>query len=168
MSSVSLRPYLAADAERCAAIFRSSVEELASEDYSAEQCAAWAALADDSAAFAKRLAGALTLMALVDGEPAGFASLEGAETIDMLYVGPDFARRGVATALLDALVRLAAARGAKAVTGEVSDTARPLFERQGFQAQRRYLVQLDDECLANTSMTKRLAPLADAIEPVRH
>jgi len=168
MSAVSLRPYLPADAERCAAIFRSSVEELASEDYSAEQRAAWSALADDSAAFAKRLAGALTLMALVDGEPAGFASLNGAETIDMLYVDPAFARRGVATGLLDALVRLAAARGAKTLAGEVSDTARPLFERQGFQAQRRNLVQLDDEWLANTTMTKRLAPPGDANEPARH
>jgi putative acetyltransferase len=168
MSAVSLRPYLVADAERCAAIFRASVEELASEDYSADQCAAWAALADDSAAFAKRLAGALTLMALFDGEPAGFASLEGAETIDMLYVDPGFARRGVATALIDALVRLAAARGAKTLASEVSDTARPLFERQGFQAQRRNLVQLDDEWLANTTMTKRLAPQGDANEPVRH
>jgi putative acetyltransferase len=168
MSAVSLRPYLAADAERCAAIFRSGVEELASEDYSADQCAAWAARADDSAAFTKRLAEALTLIALVDGEPAGFASLEGAETIDMLYVDPGFARRGVATALVDALVRLAAARGAKTVTGEVSDTARPLFERRGFQAQRRNLVQLDDEWLANTTMTKRLAPPGDANEPMRH
>ena len=168
MSAVSLRPYLPADAERCATIFRASVEELASEDYSADQCAAWAARADDSAAFAKRLAGALTLVALVDGEPAGFASLKGAETIDMLYVAPDFARRGAATALLDALVRLAAARGAKTLTSGVSDTARPLFERQGFQAQRRNLVQLDDEWLANTTMTKRLAPPGDANEPARH
>ena len=168
MSAVSLRPYLAADAARCAAIFRASVEELASEDYSAAQCAAWAARADDSAAFAKRLAGALTLIAQVDGEPVGFASLAGAETIDMVYVDPGVARQGVATALLDALVRLAAARGAKTLTSEVSDTARPLFERQGFQAQRRNLVQLDDEWLANTTMTKRLAPSGDANEPARH
>lgn len=168
MSAVSLRPYLPADAERCAAIFRASVEELASEDYSADQCAAWAARADNSAAFAKRLAAALTLMALVDGEPAGFASLEGADTIDMLYVDPGFARRGVGAALIDALVRLAAARGAKTLASEVSDTARPLFERQGFQAQRRNLVQLDDEWLANTTMTKRLAPPGDANEPARH
>ena len=168
MSAISLRPYLAADAERCAAIFRLSVEELAIEDYSAEQCAAWAARADDSVAFAKRLAEALTLVALVEGEQAGFASLQGAETIDMLYVDPGFARRGVAAALIDALVRLAAARGAKTLASEVSDTARPLFERQGFQAQRRNLVQLDDEWLANTTMTKRLAPPGDANEPARH
>jgi putative acetyltransferase len=168
MSAVSLRPYLPSDAERCAAIFRSSVEGLAIEDYSAEQCVAWATRADDSAAFAKRLAGALTLMALVDGEPAGFASLAGANTIDMLYVDPGFARRGVGAALVDALVRLAAARGAKTLTSDVSDTARPLFERQGFQAQRRNLVQLDDEWLANTTMTKRLAPPGGANEPARH
>ena len=167
MSAVSLRPYLPVDAERCAAILRSSVEELASEDYSADQCAAWAARADDPD-FPKRLADALTLVALVDGELAGFASLNGAETIDMLYVDPEFARRGVATALLDALTRLAAARGAKTLTADVSDTARPLFERQGFQAQRRNLVQLDDEWLANTTMTKRLALSDDAKETVRH
>jgi putative acetyltransferase len=167
MSAVSLRPYLPSDAERCAAIFRASVEELAIEDYSVEQCAAWAARADEPD-FPKRLAGALTLVAIVDGEPVGFASLKGAETIDTLYVDPDFARRGVATALLDALVRLAAARGAKTLAGDVSDTARPLFERHGFQAQRRNLVQLDDEWLANTTMTKRLAPPGDANEPVRH
>ena len=167
MSAVSLRPYLPADAERCAAIFRASVEELAIEDYSAEQCAAWAARADDPD-FPKRLAGALTLVALVDGEPAGFASLKGAETIDMLYVDPEFARRGVATGLLDALARLALARGAKTLAGDVSDTARSLFARQGFQAQRRNLVQLDDEWLANTTMTKRLAPADNANEPVRH
>ena len=167
MSAISLRPYLPADAERCAAIFRASVEGLAIEDYSAEQCAAWAARADDPE-FSQRLAGGLTLMALVDGEPAGFASLKGAETIDMLYVDPDFARRGVGAALVDALVRLAAARGAKTLASEVSDTARPLFERLGFQAQRRNLIQLDDEWLANTTMTKRLAPQADAKEPVRH
>ena len=167
MSAISLRPYLPADAERCAAIFRASVEHLAVEDYSADQRAAWAARADEPD-FPKRLAATLTLMALVDGEPAGFASLEGAETIDMIYVDPDFARRGVATALLDALVRLAAARGATTLASEVSDTARPLFERHGFQAQRRNLVQLDDEWLANTTMTKRLAPPAGASEPMRH
>ena len=31
MSAVSLRPYLPADARRCAEIFRSSIEELAAE-----------------------------------------------------------------------------------------------------------------------------------------
>jgi putative acetyltransferase len=158
MSAISLRPYLPSDASRCAEILRASIEELASEDYSAGQCAAWAARADDMADFAKRLGAALTLIALIDDELAGFASLKGADAIDMLYVDPRYARRGVGAALLDALVKLATARGAKATTADVSDTARPLFERLGFQAQRRNLVELDQEWLANTTMTRPSAP----------
>ena len=70
MSAIALRPFLPADADRCAEIFRASVEELAGEDYSADQRDAWAAKADDRAAFAARLAKALTLVALIDGEAA--------------------------------------------------------------------------------------------------
>lgn len=169
MSAIALRPYLPADADRCAEIFRASVEELAVEDYSADQRDAWAGAADDRAAFAARLAKTLTLVALIDGEAVGFASLRGADVLDLVYVDPHFARRGVGAALIDALARLAEARGAQRLTSDVSDTARALFERQGFEAERRNLVQLDGQWLANTTMTKRLAaPRAEASPPTRH
>ena len=102
-------------------------------------------------------------MATISGEPAGFGSLKGADVIDMLYVDPEFARRGVGALLIDALTRLASGRGASQLTSEVSDTARTSFEKQGFVAQRRNLVQLDGEWLANTTMIKPLA--ADPARP---
>jgi putative acetyltransferase len=166
MSAVSLRPYVAADARRCAEIFRASIEELAAEDYNADQREAWASRADDEAVFAANLAGALTLVAIIDGAIAGFASLKGADEIDMLFVDPEFARQGAARALVDALTRLARARGAKRLTTEASDVARPLFERQGFVAQRRNLVRKGEEWLANTTMTKSLD--AEPAPPTRH
>ena len=76
----------------------------------------------------------------------------------MLYVDPAFARRGAGTALLDALARIAQSRGAQKLTSEVSDNARPLFDKQGFVAQRRNLMPVGEEWLANTTMTKPLAP----------
>jgi putative acetyltransferase len=155
--TVALRPYLPADAPRCAAIFRASVEEIASEDYSEAQCEEWAARADDVAAFGKGLAGILTLIATQDGEIAGFASLKGASQIEMLYVDPSHARRGAATALVQALETLAQARGATELTSDVSDTAKPLFDRLGFQSFRRNLVSIGEEWLGNTSMRKTLA-----------
>ena len=159
--SVALRPYLAADAPRCAAIFRASIEEIASEDYSEAQCAAWAERADDEAGFGKGLAGMLTLLATEDGEIAGFASLKGDSHVEMLFVDPAYARRGVATVLLEALTKLARARGAKELTSDVSDTAKPLFDRLGFQSFRRNLVNKGEEWLGNTSMRKSLeAPAA--------
>lgn len=165
-SAPSLRPFLPADAPRCAAIFRASIEALTSDDYDDDQRRAWARTADDIAAFGARLANALTLVATVSGEPVGFASLKGADVIDMLYVDPDFARRGVGAALIDALTRLATARGAKQLTSDVSDTARTSFERQGFVAQRRNMVQLDGEWLANTTMVKPLAAAHPAHRPM--
>ncbi len=153
----SLRPYLPADAAILADIFRASVERLAEDDYSDAQREAWGALADDADRFAAKLAGGLTLVALVDGAPAGFASLKGADCLDMLYVHPDYARRGVATMLVDALEKLAAARGAKKLTTDASDTAKPLFAARGYEAQARNVLPLGDEWLANTTMAKPLA-----------
>jgi putative acetyltransferase len=166
MSAVALRPYLPADARRCAEIFRSSIEELAAEDYDEEQREAWASRADDERAFGARLAEALTLLAMIDGAIAGFASLKGADEIDMLFVEPEFARQGAGGALIEALAKLAEARGAKRLTVDASDSARPLFERQGFTAQRRNLVRIGDQWLANTTMTKTLA--AESKPPTRH
>jgi putative acetyltransferase len=166
MSAVALRPYVPADTKRCAEIFRASIEELAAEDYSDDQREAWASRADDEEAFGARLAGALTLLALIDGAVAGFASLKGVDEIDMLFVEPDFARQGVARTLVDALTKLAQARGAKRLTTDASDVAKPLFEHQGFTAQKRNLVRIGDEWLANTSMTKTLG--ADSTPPTRH
>jgi putative acetyltransferase len=166
MSAVSLRPYLPADARRCAEIFRSSIEELAAEDYDDEQREAWASRADDEEAFGARLAEALTLLAVIDGAITGFASLKGAEEIDMLFVDPRFARQGVGRTLVNALTRLAQARGAKRLTTEASDVAKPLFERQGFTAQKRNLVRMGEQWLANTTMSKTLA--AEPAPPTRH
>jgi putative acetyltransferase len=167
MSAVALRPYLPADARRCAEIFRLSIEELAAEDYDADQREAWASRADDEQAFGAKLAGELTLLAMIDGAVAGFASLKGADEIDMLFVDPEFARQGVGRTLVDALTRLAQARGAKRLTTEASDVAKPLFERLGFAAQKRNIVHKGDQWLANTTMAKTLGA-ADPAPPTRH
>ena len=166
MSAVSLRPYLPADAKRCAEIFRSSIEELTAEDYDADQREAWASRADNEAGFGARLAEALTLIALIDRAIAGFASLKGGEEIDMLFVDPEFARQGVGRTLVDALTKLAKARGAKRLTVEASDAAKPLFEGLGFASQKRNLVRTGDQWLANTTMMKTLG--AEPAPPTRH
>jgi putative acetyltransferase len=153
---LALRPFLPADAPLLAEIFRASIERLTADDYSATQQEAWASTADDEAAFAARLANALTLLGTVDGSPVGFASLAGAERLDMLYVHPAAAGQGVGTMLIDALEKLAASRGAARLTADVSDSAQDFFKHRGFVATQRNTVPLGDEWLANTTMEKRL------------
>jgi putative acetyltransferase len=166
MSAVSLRPFVPADAKRCAEIFRSSIDELAADDYDADQREAWASASADESAFAAGLAGALTLIAVIDGAAVGFASLKGTDVIDMLYVDPEYAGQGAGAALIDALTKLASARGAKRLTAEASEGARPLFERLGFRAEKRNLVRVGEEWLTNTTMIKSLG--AEAAPSTRH
>lgn len=153
----ALRPMLAEDAPMLAAIFAASIEGLTGDDYSEAQQEAWAQAADDEAAFGKRLAGQLTLIATIQSSPVGFASLKGADHIDMLYVHPSVAGQGVATMLVDALEKLAGARGARILTVDASDTAEPLFRKRGYTAKQRNTVSLNGEWLANTTMQKALA-----------
>jgi len=154
---LALRPFLTADAPLLAEIFRASVSELTGDDYSETQREAWAAMADDEAAFAARLADALTLLGTIDGSPVGFASLAETERIDMLYVHPAAAGQGVGSMLIDALEKLAAARGAGRLTADVGDSAQDFFKHRGFVATQRNTLELGGEWLANTTMEKRLA-----------
>src|SRR3712207_1941240 len=152
----ALRPFLSADAPVLAEIFQASIVELTGEDYSEAQQAAWASLADDVEAFGRRLTESLTLVATIGGSTVGFASLKGNDHVDLLYVHPAAAGQGVGTLLADALEKLAGARGAKRLTVEASDTARPFFENRGFEAERRNTVSLGDEWLGNTTLAKYL------------
>jgi len=152
-----LRPFLPADAATLAALFRESVDELAADDYDEAQRDAWASKVDDEEAFGALLAGELTIVALVEGDIAGFASLKDNNLFDMLYVRPEMARRGVGSALADAIEKLAAGRGTKTLTVDASDAARDFFAARGYVAKTRNTIEIGGQWLGNTTMTKELA-----------
>jgi|SRR3979411_87830 putative acetyltransferase len=152
----ALRPFLAEDTPVLAAIFAASIEELTGEDYSEAQQQAWASAADDEEQFGKRLASELTLIATLENSPVGFASLKGADHIDMLYVHPSAAGQGVASMLCEALEKLAGGRGAKSLTVDTSDNSQEFFSKRGYVAKQRNTVTVNGEWLANTTMQKTL------------
>ncbi len=162
LPKLAMRPMLLTDVPLLAEIFRASIEELTTDDYSEAQQEAWASAADDEGEFGARLAGELTLVATYDGAAVGFASLVDNMRIDMLYVHPAASGQGAGAMLCDALEKLAAARGTKQLTVDASDSARGFFEKRGFKAQSRNTISLADEWLANTTMTKTLAAAGGA------
>ena len=175
-----IRPYRPADAAATMAVFRDAVIHLAAADYSAEQIAVWAGRTGTIEQWNARRTAVHTWVAVdrgaadghlrrwdCDGDctdsgaVVGFINVDDSGYIDMLFVAPHCARQGVATALLGAVERFAAARGtegsaedgtgydagrgirrsAEGCTGEgigelrvhASITARPFFERHGFR-----------------------------------
>jgi putative acetyltransferase len=162
LPKLAMRPMLPTDVPLLAEIFRAAIEELTIEDYTEAQQEAWASTADSDDELGTKLAGGLTLVATFGGAAVGFASLADNSRIDMLYMHPAAAGLGAAAMLVDALEKLAAARGTKELTVEASDTARGFFEKRGFLAKTRNTILLNGEWLANTTMVRPLATKSGA------
>lgn len=156
MSTLPLRPFLIADTSRLQDLFAQAIEELTQDEYDEDQRLAWITRAADAEAFAKRLTANVTILVEQDGEILGFASLAGNKEVDMLYVHPYAVGQGVGTTLLDAMERLATARGTEAIFVDASDTAHEFFTRRGYADVRRNTVPIDGVWLSNTTMTKPL------------
>lgn len=153
---LALRPMLPGEGPLLAEIFRTSIMELTGDEYEIEQQEAWAAAAEDEAAFAERLAGHTTIVATMSRSPVGFASLEADDKIGFLYVHPAVVERGVGTLLADALEKIAGGRGANDLSVDASDSAYDFFSKRGYAAQQRNSVACGDEWLSNTTMKKTL------------
>lgn len=73
----------------------------------------------------------------------GFSSITPLGYLHSMFVHKDFQNRGVATLLLEEIERYAAVHQMVRITSEVSITARPFFEKQGYQ------VEVEQKCKAN-------------------
>ena len=148
----TLRPFLPADAGLLAILMQASIEELASDDYTAGQRDAWAAAAE-APDFARKLGAGLTLVALdEDGEPVGFAVLARNRAVTHVHVHPDLIGNGIGRMLLEALAKLAAARGAEGLVADATDNARGFFAALGYQEKARNTVRHGEEWLGATTM----------------
>ena len=156
MTAIVIRIYTTDDARPLADLFRRSVREIARKDYSAEQVAAWAPDETDLARFHARRSTKPTFVAEIGGAVAGFTDLEPDGHIDMLFVHPDFQRRGVAKSLIEHVVELARTTGINHLTVEASITARPLFERQGFHVVNEQTVEANGAQFLNYRMERLL------------
>ena len=94
-----IRSYEPADCESLGRLFYETVHSVCSADYSAEQLFAWADGNIDLSKWNSSFLEHRTLVALIDGEIAGFGDMDERGYLDRLYVGKDFQRRGVASAL---------------------------------------------------------------------
>jgi putative acetyltransferase len=151
-----LRPLVAADVAAAIDLFRASVRGVAQRDYSPDQIAAWAPDEIDRARWSARIVGRDAFVVEMDRRLLGFCELEADGHLDMMFVHPDWQRRGIATALLEYAERAARQRELVRLFTEASLTARPFFERRGFQSIARQTVFLRGQSLVNYRMAKDL------------
>lgn len=131
-----LRPYEASDSAVTLETFVDAILTTASADYTPGQVQAWARPGErDTASWHAAMANRNSFVASRDGDVVGFSDVTADGYIDMMFVSPQHQRQGVASALLAEAERRARIHGATELSANVSITARPFFERQGFHVE---------------------------------
>ncbi len=151
-----IRPYGDADASGTLAVFLLAVRETAAAHYDARQIAVWAPDDIDLSEWARRRAAVATRVAEIDGRVVGFADLDGAGHVDMVFVHPSFGRRGIASALFETVLADARQAGLAALTVDASLTARAFFERNGFVVVAQQHIERGGVLLTNFRMRLEL------------
>ena len=148
-----LRPATPADIPKIQYIFRESILQTCTPDYSAAQCHVWANAGNDAAKWGTKIRQQNFWLALHQNRVVGFMSWE-ASYLDLLYVHPAFQRRGIARQLLRHMMQWAASHAIPSLFTDASLTARPFFERHGFQVMATQQPILGGIALPNFRMKK--------------
>jgi putative acetyltransferase len=98
----------------------------------------------------------LIWVAVVDELIIGFTDLKPSGHLDRMYVHPEHEGRGVASALLNRLEDAARCQGLTKLYTEASITAKPFFERRGFEVLTAQVVEFRGEKFINFKMEKHL------------
>ena len=160
--TVTVRPYRAIDAEGTLTVFLDAVTVTAANDYSPEQVSAWSAPQErDLTEWNLARTGLGTVVAIIDGELAGFSDVSADGYIHMMFVASRFGRRGVAHDLLAALEQRAHSLGVSSLSTNASITARPFFERNGFVVVAEQFPVTRGVGMRNFRMAKPLPPGAE-------
>ncbi|NJL20844.1 MAG: GNAT family N-acetyltransferase [Leptolyngbyaceae cyanobacterium SM1_3_5] len=155
---MNIRPYASADLDALRQLFQETVLAINRRDYTQAQVEAWASSANDRSRWVDRLAAHhFVAVAEIDSQIVGFAELEASGHIDCFYCHKDFQNQGIGTQLLDRLEAEARSIHLPQLFTEASITAKPFFERRGFQVVRSQQVERLGQIFTNFQMTKSLS-----------
>jgi putative acetyltransferase len=120
-----------ADADRLFEVRRRSIIALARKNMSAAEAEAWAERLT-LAGMERKIRELEIWVAEVGDAVVGWGAFRG-DRLEGLYIDPEFAGRGIGTALLGFLEALMRARGVATVRAEASSNAEQLYLRHGYE-----------------------------------
>jgi putative acetyltransferase len=151
-----IRSAVTSDFAAIGRVFYDAVREGAKRDYTEEQLRAWAPSEFDAAHWLRRTAKLEVRVAALRTEVVGFVGFSHSGYIDLLFVRPEFVRRGIARALLLEAEQVLANLGVKTAWTEASLTAFHFFQAIGYSTVQEQTVCCGGVELRNCRMEKVL------------
>ena len=150
---MKLRMYRQSDCSELAELFYHTVHTINANDYTQEQLDVWATGKVDLEQWNRSLMEHVSIVAEENGMIVGFGDMDRSGYLDRLYVHKDYQRMGIATAICQELEQ--AVQGNN-ITTHASITARPFFEKRGYQVVKQQQVQRQGILLTNFVMVKEI------------
>ena len=145
-----IREYQRDDCEAITELFYNTVHTVNAKDYTEEQLTAWATGKADLEQWDRSLQEHFSFVAVDAGMIVGFGDIDSTGYLDRLYVHKDYQRKGIATAICEALEQAVAGK----IITHASITAKPFFENRGYKVIREQQVTRQNVLLTNFIMEK--------------
>ena len=144
------------DIPEITSLFRNTIININSRDYSDKQIKVWASGADDIEKWEKRINNDYFIVAEANNQIIGFSYLTKGNYLDGLFVHKDYQRKTIASKLLRIMESRASINGFDVLKSDVSITARPFFESKGYQVVKENTIPREGEVLINYDVIKVL------------
>lgn len=147
---MDIRKYRQSDCKELTELFYNTVHTVNAKDYTKEQLDVWATGQVDLEKWNLSLQEHYSIVAVENGIIVGFGDIDKTGYLDHLFVHADYQRKGIATAICDQLEQFIK----KNITTHASITARPFFEKRGYNVKKEQQVERMGVFLTNYVMIK--------------
>lgn len=137
-------------------LYTETIQSVCKNDYDPKQIEVWISGVQNTERWLDVIQTQFVLLAIIATKTVGFGTLKNGNYIDFFYIHKDYQKQGIAHKLLTELELEAKRQHSKIITSDISITARPFFEKNGFTAKvKQRNVRLGVE-LINYKMEKEL------------
>ncbi|SKA29391.1 acetyltransferase [Vibrio cincinnatiensis] len=154
ISMIEIRKYQESDALDLWAIFYHTVRNVNLRDYSQAQVEAWAPDGFSSEIWKRQMNLLSPFVAEIDGKIVGYSDLQENGLIDHFFCHHEHQGQGVGRQLMEHVLRMGELQGITRFYSEVSITARPFYERFGFNVIQEQTIEVRGQKLCNFVMEK--------------
>lgn len=137
-------------------LFVDTVTTICNADYDQQQIEVWTSGIDNKQRWVEIVTKQFVLVAQQYNRIIGFATLDNGNYIDLLYVHKDHQRQGIASKLFADIETEARRLKQMILSSDVSKTARPFFESNGFKILTEQIVNKKGIDFKNYKMAKTL------------
>lgn len=149
-SEMEIRNYQQSDCRELTELFYNTVHTVNAKDYTKEQLDVWATGQVDLEKWNQSLQEHYSIVAVENEVIVGFGDIDKTGYLDRLFVHADYQGKGIATAICDQLEQTVKEN----ITTHASITAKPFFEKRGYQVVKEQQVERQGIFLTNYVMAK--------------